>query len=343
MTDVFPRRNLGRGDYWGATVEKRIKLLTRANGMLQERSGGLERLGEATVEELSEMTRRTMDLADDVETLLTSFPRYFNVAGSRSGFAVGPGWLNLQTITVPGAVNFKRSDVSAEATVFTRQAVAPPAGDLFEWPFSLSLVTSEFGARDPLPYHRGIDFGVGVGTPVIAAGDGVISLRGYYDDWGNYVRINHDAITGASDSWTGYAHLDSPGLLAPGTSVTKGQVIGYSGNTGYSTGPHLHFETATEGVRGNPRDFMAIWEGSGTPTSYPEVEARIVINGQISPIFYPYTEMGVGPEQLNFPIFGRSFVDAGSITAHLQVRSQGVTIPANGVNKSTFNLTGGFS
>ncbi len=90
--------------------------------------------------------------------------------------------------------------------------------------------------------HDGIDYAVGIGTPVYAAGDGVVTFEGYgaNNTWmtdmaGICILIKH------SDKYTGYAHL-SRTVINSGQQVAKGQLIGYTGATGAATGPHLHFE-----------------------------------------------------------------------------------------------------
>lgn len=104
-------------------------------------------------------------------------------------------------------------------------------------------LTSGFGVRyHPLlntrKLHTGVDWAAPVGTPIVAAGSGVIEESGHKGQYGNYVRIRH-----ANGYQTAYAHMSrfAPGV-APGVKVRQNQVIGYSGNTGFSTGPHLHYE-----------------------------------------------------------------------------------------------------
>lgn len=83
--------------------------------------------------------------------------------------------------------------------------------------------------------HKGIDLGYTPGTAVVATADGVVSASGWHDEMGIYVRIE-------SNGWTAtYMHLSSPAVQT-GDSVTAGQVLGFSGNTGNSTGPHLHYQ-----------------------------------------------------------------------------------------------------
>lgn len=95
--------------------------------------------------------------------------------------------------------------------------------------------------------HRGLDFRGGHGTPIVAVADGVVSRAGWAGGYGNQVRLNH-----AGGLATSYSHMSRMAVSA-GTRVRQGQVIGYIGSTGLSTGPHLHFETYRNGVTINPR------------------------------------------------------------------------------------------
>lgn len=113
-------------------------------------------------------------------------------------------------------------------------------------------ITSDFGWRIHPIYgtrrlHAGTDFGVDEGTPVHAADGGVVVEAGWVSGYGYTVIIDHG--NGMS---TLYAH-NSDVAVSPGQTVSKGQVVSYSGNTGGSTGPHLHFEVR---INGEPRDPM---------------------------------------------------------------------------------------
>jgi murein DD-endopeptidase MepM/ murein hydrolase activator NlpD len=113
-------------------------------------------------------------------------------------------------------------------------------------------ITSNYGLRmhPILGYsrmHRGIDFRAAHGTPILAAADGRVSRAGWAGGYGRQVRINH-----ASGLATSYSHM-SRIAVSPGASVRRGQVIGYVGSTGLSTGPHLHYEMYRNGATINPR------------------------------------------------------------------------------------------
>lgn len=112
-------------------------------------------------------------------------------------------------------------------------------------------ITSSYGARRHpiLGYvrmHAGIDFGAPYGSPIYAVADGTVSFAGRHGGHGNYVRLEHGGGLG-----TGYGHM-SRIAVAPGSRVRAGQVIGYVGSTGLSTGPHLHFEAYRGGRTINP-------------------------------------------------------------------------------------------
>ena len=124
---------------------------------------------------------------------------------------------------------------------------------IFAWPLPQSFtITSQFGYRtDPftgeISYHSGTDIAAPYGTPVLAAAGGTVTVANATDPWGGsygyYVKIQHD---GTFD--TLYAHCSSI-CVTPGQQVQQGEVIGYVGSTGNSTGNHLHFEVWENGQR----------------------------------------------------------------------------------------------
>jgi len=120
------------------------------------------------------------------------------------------------------------------------------------WPIH-GPVSSEFGPRWG-GFHPGIDIAVPTGVPIAASANGVVVVAGPNGGYGNFVVIDH-----GNGYATAYAHQSSI-AVNDGQTVTKGQVIGYVGSTGFSTGPHLHFEVRVNGTAQNPRDFE-----SGSP------------------------------------------------------------------------------
>lgn len=104
--------------------------------------------------------------------------------------------------------------------------------------------------------HDGTDFGASCGTPIKAAASGTVSERYYNAGYGNRLMIDHGKINGTYVT-TGYNHATRY-IVSVGQRVTKGQVIGYVGTTGYSTGCHLHLMVWEGGKVVNP---MAKWFG----------------------------------------------------------------------------------
>ena len=133
---------------------------------------------------------------------------------------------------------------------------------IFAWPLPQSFtITSQFGYRtDPftgeISYHSGTDIAAPYGTPVLAAAGGTVTVANATDPWGGsygyYVKIQHD---GTFD--TLYAHCSSI-CVTPGQQVQQGEVIGYVGSTGNSTGNHLHFEVWENGQRRNAMHYFGV-------------------------------------------------------------------------------------
>ena len=120
-------------------------------------------------------------------------------------------------------------------------------------PINGARLSSHFGRRRHpiLGYtraHNGTDFAAPTGTPIMAAGNGVVERANRFGSFGNYIRIRHP-----NGYQTAYAHLNgfARGIRA-GSRVTQGQIIGYVGTTGRSTGPHLHYEVHLNGNPVNP-------------------------------------------------------------------------------------------
>jgi murein DD-endopeptidase MepM/ murein hydrolase activator NlpD len=119
-------------------------------------------------------------------------------------------------------------------------------------------ITSPFGMRyHPILHvwklHSGTDFGVPCGTPVVAAADGTVISAGNGGGNGNRIVIDHGIVSGVDLAST-YNHLTS--FVVTGGKVKRGQLIAYSGTTGYSTGCHLHFETLENGQFVNPMKWL---------------------------------------------------------------------------------------
>ena len=118
----------------------------------------------------------------------------------------------------------------------------------------LKQMASGYGRRvDPvygtMKFHEGMDFACDVGTPVYATGDGTVKAADWHSGYGNRIDIDH-----GFGYLTRYAHL-SKISVKPGQSVKRGDLIGLSGNTGKSTGPHVHYEVRLKDVPQNPVNY----------------------------------------------------------------------------------------
>ena len=155
---------------------------------------------------------------------------------------------------------------------------------LMRTPIDGARLSSGFGRRrHPIlgytKLHRGVDFAAPRGTPIYAAGNGVVVRSGRNGAYGKYVRIRHN-----SRYSTAYAHMRAINRSARrGKRVKQGQIIGYVGSTGRSTGPHLHYEILAGGVRTNP---MKIKMPSGRKLKGEALEdfqvARAIIDGKFA-------------------------------------------------------------
>ena len=152
--------------------------------------------------------------------------------------------------------------------------------------------------------HRGVDIAVPTGTTVYAAHDGTVTTAAYDSYYGNYVVIEKDGYT------TKYAHMDSLSVSA-GQSITKGTVIGTTGNTGSSTGSHLHIECLYNGEYYNPLFYFDVGEGTlygespggggGAPgnaippDSYDDATVQALMEEAAKYLGYPYVWGGSSP------------------------------------------------
>ena len=123
---------------------------------------------------------------------------------------------------------------------------------LMKTPINGARLSSSFGMRKhPIlgfnKLHQGTDFAAARGTPIMASGNGVVEMAQKYKGYGNYILLKHN-----STFKTAYAHLSKYGRnIRRGVRVSQGQIIGYVGSTGMSTGPHLHYEVIKNGKKIN--------------------------------------------------------------------------------------------
>lgn len=147
-----------------------------------------------------------------------------------------------------------KEEIYAEAVpkIVERGTKIPPT---YLKPISGGRLSSGFGARSAptkgaSTYHKGVDWAVPIGTTVVASNGGTVTVAGWASGYGYAVYINH-----SDGRQTRYGHL-SKVLVKPGQTVAQGERIALSGNTGRSTGPHLHFEIRINGEAVNPLKHM---------------------------------------------------------------------------------------
>ncbi len=141
----------------------------------------------------------------------------------------------------------------------------------------LKRIASGFGMRiDPIyktpRFHSGMDFNANVGTEIYATGDGIVESAQRDQGYGNCVVINH-----GFDYKTVYAHCDQM-KVRPGQKVTRGEIIATVGNTGKSTGPHLHYEVKLKGIADNPAKYYFM---DLTPEEYNRMIQIAENHGQV--------------------------------------------------------------
>lgn len=181
-----------------------------------------------------------------------SFEVFYDEMLDESGKAVKAGAVRAATMNLSGQMlrffRFEGRDGDVDYYDPRGRGVRKA---LLRTPIDGARLSSGFGLRrHPVlgfsRMHKGVDFAAPSGTPIQAAGDGVVEVAGWQGGYGNYVRIRH-----AANYSTAYGHMSRIGVKA-GQRVKQGQVVGSVGSTGVSTGPHLHYETLREGQHINP-------------------------------------------------------------------------------------------
>lgn len=180
---------------------------------------------------------------------------YAGKGGPTLGDSSPMGYMLEQEKNIHNEANAKKADlenlISALENENYRKEMTPT-----QWPTSGGYISSAFGGRaNPFDgysrdWHPGIDIAIDYGAPVYASGAGYVQQAGWYGGYGRYVRLNHDF-----GYVTAYGHMSSI-VVSAGQYVKKGEIIGYVGSSGYSTGPHLHFEVIRYGVQINPSRLM---------------------------------------------------------------------------------------
>jgi murein DD-endopeptidase MepM/ murein hydrolase activator NlpD len=206
-----------------------------------------------TVSAAAKLFAAKLDFSRDIQPE-DQFRLVFDRKVTASGKTVEIGDLLYAEIGAKGqTTRFYRFDYDGRSEFFD-EAGKNIKGFLLRTPVDGARITSSFGARRHpiLGYtrmHQGVDFGAGSGTPILAAGSGVVSFQGRKGGYGNHIEIKHQG------GWsTTYSHMSRYASgLRRGSKVAQGQLIGYVGSTGLATGPHLHYEIELNGKKVNPK------------------------------------------------------------------------------------------
>ncbi len=261
--------------YWlSLRFASEIKIPLVHELVLAAQKGETERAREFMQQNLNAMAVKIGEMQAQLTRLDALGERLSALAGIRPGefrFSETPGLGGAQSTMLPPQ-NLTLSELGGKVSSLARQlenrgdVLGLLEAQLFEqavkkkamptmMPVTAPFNASGFGYRiDPFTgqqaMHEGIDFITDVGTPVVAAAGGVVQFAGFHPQYGNMIDIDH-----GNDLVTRYAHL-SKVLVKEGDMLQRGRRIAESGNTGRSTGPHLHFEVRFRGAAQNPTRFL---------------------------------------------------------------------------------------
>ena len=227
-----------------ARQEEKLQALLAENEKIQKNL--------AEVAALEAEVRRTLDQDDNSGVSRGGIDRASHEADLKG--QGGPGKIGLSNMDVLSAQNkqieeriaYKYENLSNMLEQLEQKSVTPNF-----WPTDSGELSSRYGYRqDPFGYgsdfHPGIDIAGNYGDPVYASAAGYIEQASWNGGYGRYIKISH-----GNGYETAYGHLSSMEVEA-GESVKKGDIIGYVGSSGYSTGPHLHFEVLVNEQTVNP-------------------------------------------------------------------------------------------
>ena len=230
-------KHTGQG---GPIVELKISDVAEALDIIEQRAAIRKESLDAFQTELQELRQKWA-------TKVTS--------GTTSGNYPGETWLPMNNTPMPSFNSPSINSLPSNSnTIDWSKFTGNPAADSATpsiWPVT-GVVTSPYGLRwNGSDFHPGIDIANELGTPIVATADGVVEFAGWNSGgYGNMVDINH-----GNGIMTRYGHA-SQVLVSTGQSVKRGQVIAYMGSTGFSTGPHVHYEVHVNGQKVNPISYL---------------------------------------------------------------------------------------
>jgi murein DD-endopeptidase MepM/ murein hydrolase activator NlpD len=230
----------------------------------------------AMVGKLADLFKYDIDFVQDLRVGDSFTVIYDNVY--RDGVRFGEGNIVAAEFINQGkrytAYRFKKAD--GDYGWFSEDG-RPIQKSFLRIPVDFTRISSTFSAARMHPIlglmraHKGVDYAAPKGTPIHAAGDGVIKFRGWMNGYGNFVIIQH-----SSSISTAYGHMSRFANERVGQHVKQGQVIGFVGMTGLATGPHLHYEFRVNGVQRNPQTVTLPKPEPLPPTQLARFKAQVV-------------------------------------------------------------------
>nr|WP_240958650.1 peptidoglycan DD-metalloendopeptidase family protein [Sneathiella chungangensis] len=250
-------RTPGSGFTAQETILELDKKMVRAGGVIDSSlflSAAQAGIPTKTIVDLIRIFSYDVDFQREIQPG-DSFEVYFERFADENGNILKDGSILWASMTLSGkklsVYRFKTEDDGF--TDYYDEKGQSVKKTLMRTPIDGARLTSGFGKRKhpTLGYtkmHRGVDFGARSGTPIMAAGNGTVEFAARNGGYGNYVRIRHN-----SEFKTAYAHMSKFAKgIRKGARVRQGQIIGYVGSTGRSTGPHLHYEVHKSDRQINP-------------------------------------------------------------------------------------------
>jgi murein DD-endopeptidase MepM/ murein hydrolase activator NlpD len=244
---------LERAEFMQRVSEQDARIIDRVRTAKAEAEAAerrLDRLEDRQREVTAVVARRHQEVVEVKDQLVERRNEYSGVRANKHGVLVSTRSDRQALESDLAALEREQAKIAARLAGAGTQPAGPvrQGSGRFIWPLNGTL-TSPFGYRWGR-LHAGIDIAVPEGTPIRAADSGTVAIAGWVGGYGNYTCINHGG--GMS---TCYGHQSSIGVSV-GSGVSQGQVIGYSGNTGNSTGPHLHFEVRVNGQPVDPMGYL---------------------------------------------------------------------------------------
>ncbi len=258
--DIGHEVRIARLDGGGFQARKIAKTLTRSEVGAEGRidlslylAGKRAGLPAATLAELIRAFSWDVDFQRDIRRG-DSFEVIYEQVVDSDGDVVDASTIRFAALTLSGKRHpiYRYATADGETDYYDDKGLSARKA-LMRTPIDGARLSSGYGKRrHPIlgynKMHRGVDFAAPRGTPLYAAGNGTVSFAGRKGAYGNYIQIRHN-----SEYSTAYAHLKGfARSVRSGKRVKQGQVIGYVGSTGRSTGPHLHYEILRSGRRTNP-------------------------------------------------------------------------------------------